>query len=288
MGNRDFDAIYQNAPRHQVDELLEFRSTHPVQQRSIDGIEWHYILSGTGSETILIVSGLTGTAETAYKSILNLEKDYRVLSLSYPPYTEMDKFLDGLVKLLDLEGIRHVHFRGGSLGAGVGHLLVRRHPDRVNKLVLSSFGLYGKKKLWQVKQFVRLFNFLPYWLISKYYRIVLPQLLTEVEESKRSFYLAYMNDLLDLQNSKKILMSQYRMMLDMFENPSYNLSKQLEVNCVLIFQGENDTGFNRNEQAAFRQTYPNANIHIFAEAGHFAGITYEDEQNKIIREFLAS
>jgi hypothetical protein len=35
MENKSFNAIYQNAPLHQVDELLAFRSTHPVQQRSM-------------------------------------------------------------------------------------------------------------------------------------------------------------------------------------------------------------------------------------------------------------
>jgi hypothetical protein len=63
MGTKSFDAIYKNAPRHQVDELLEFRSTHPVQQRSIDGIEWKYIFSGTGSETIVIMGGPLSTPE---------------------------------------------------------------------------------------------------------------------------------------------------------------------------------------------------------------------------------
>jgi hypothetical protein len=45
MGNRAFDAIYQKSPRHQVDELLEFRSTHLVQQRSINDVDWKYILN---------------------------------------------------------------------------------------------------------------------------------------------------------------------------------------------------------------------------------------------------
>jgi hypothetical protein len=68
MANKSFDAIYQNAPRHQVNQLLEFRSTHPVQQRSINGVEWKYILSGTGSETIVIMGGPLSTPEMYYRS----------------------------------------------------------------------------------------------------------------------------------------------------------------------------------------------------------------------------
>jgi hypothetical protein len=66
--NKPFNAIYQNAPRHQFDELLEFRSTHPVQQRSIDGVEWNYILSGIGLETIVIMGGPLSTPEMHYRS----------------------------------------------------------------------------------------------------------------------------------------------------------------------------------------------------------------------------
>jgi hypothetical protein len=68
MDNKYFDAIYQNAPRHRVNELLDFRSTHPVQQRLIDGVEWKYILSGTGSETIVIMGGPLSTPEMHYRS----------------------------------------------------------------------------------------------------------------------------------------------------------------------------------------------------------------------------
>jgi hypothetical protein len=68
MRQSSFNAIYKNATRQQVDELLEFRPTHPVQQRSIDGVEWNYILSGTGSETIAIVGGPLSTPEMHYRS----------------------------------------------------------------------------------------------------------------------------------------------------------------------------------------------------------------------------
>jgi hypothetical protein len=68
MNDKSFDKIYKNAPRQQVDELLAFRSTHPIQQRSIDGMEWNYILSGNGSETIVIMGGPLSTPEMHYRS----------------------------------------------------------------------------------------------------------------------------------------------------------------------------------------------------------------------------
>lgn len=289
MGQNSFDTIYKNAPRDRVDELLKFRSTHPIQYRLIDGMKWDYILSGAGSETVLIMSGSGGTAETAYRTIMNLEKKYRILSLSYPPYTKMSEFVDGLVKFSDLEGIQHVHFIGTSFGSAVGHVLVRRHRNRIDKLILSSCGLYSERILRLTKRFFSLFQFLPYWAISRYKQLIIPKFLTGLEKEEKLFQLAYFSDLRDLQNNKQMLMSQYHMMVDMCENTSiYDLYKPIESNRVLIIQVKDDTSFDQNEQAALRQTYPNAHVHLFKEGGHFREITHQAEHDAIIHKFLES
>jgi hypothetical protein len=95
-----------------MNKLLQFRSTHPTRRQSIDGVEWNYILGGTGTETVLILSGMLGRADTGYNMVMNFEQTYRVLSISYPLHDEMDAFTDGLIKLLDREGIQRVHFVG--------------------------------------------------------------------------------------------------------------------------------------------------------------------------------
>lgn len=289
MRQKSFDTIYRNVPRHRVDELLEFRSTHSMQRRSIDGMEWNYILSGKGSEAILIMGGLTSTADTAHSWIAKLEKTYRVLVPSYPLYETMGAFVDGLVKLLELEGIEQIHFFGSSLGAGVGHVLIRRYPDRVNKLILSAFGLYNSRKLKQTEQFLRLYQLLPYWLVSQYYKAILPSLLKGVDEDEKLFWIAYMRDLLDHQNNKRTLMSQYQMLVDLFENAStYNIDESVSSHCVLILQAKDDKGFDRSEQESLRLTYPNANVHLFEEGGHLAGMKQGIEYDEILYRFLAS
>jgi pimeloyl-ACP methyl ester carboxylesterase len=294
MWNKSFDAIYQNAPRHQVNELLEFRSTHPVQQRSIDGVEWQYILSGTGSETILIMSGPLSTPEMPYRSILNLEKDYRVLSLSYSVFNRIDSFLDGLAKLLDLEGIGRFHLRGTSLGAGICHVLIRRQSigeiyplkNRVDKLILSTFGLYNSKKISQIKILLRLFKLLPYWITSKYINFTMSISLKGTDKFDPSFSIAHNQDIINYQNSKRTLIGHYQMVVDMFENPNYNLGKEIESSAIFIIETQDEKSLDLSEQAAFKQTYPNAHIHFLKSGGHLREITHQDEYPAIVREFL--
>jgi pimeloyl-ACP methyl ester carboxylesterase len=294
MGTKSFDAIYKNAPRHQVDELLEFRSTHPVQQRSIDGVEWKYILSGTGSETILIMGGPLSTPEMPYRSILDLEKDYRVLSLSYSVFNRIDSFLDGLAKLLDLESIERFHLWGTSLGAGICHVLIRRQSiseiyplkNRVDKLILSTFALYSSKKISQIKIIIWLFQLLPYWISSKYINFIMSISLQEIDKFDPLFNIAHNRDIINYQNNKQTLIGHYQMVVDIFENSNYNLEKKIESSDILIIETQDEESIDLSEQAAFRQTYPNAHIHFFKSGGHLREITHQDEYPAIVREFL--
>lgn len=294
MNDKSFDKIYKNAPRQQVDELLAFRSTHPIQQKSIDGMEWNYILSGSGSETIVIMGGPLSTPEMHYRSILNLEKDYRVLSLSYSVFDRVDNFIDGLAKLLDLEGIERFHLRGASLGAGICHVLIRRQSmgeiyplkDRVDKMILSTFGLYSSKKISQLKILTWLFQVLPYWLTSKYIIFTMSIWLKGIDKFDPSFHIAHNRDIISCQNNKQTLISHYQMVINIFENPDYNLEQEIDVSTVLIIETQDEKSLDFSEQVAFRQTYSNAHINYFESGGHLREITHQDEYPAIIREFL--
>jgi pimeloyl-ACP methyl ester carboxylesterase len=294
MNNKSFDKIYKNAPQRSVDELLAFRSTHPVKQRSIDGMEWNYILSGNGSETIVIMGGPLSTPEMHYRSILNLEKDYRVLSLSYSVFDRVDNFIDGLAKLLDLEGIERFHLRGTSLGAGICHVLIRRQSigeiyplkDRVDKMILSTFGLYSSKKISQLKILTWLFQVLPYWLTSKYIIFTMSVWLKGIDQFDPSFHIAHTKDIISYQNNKQTLISHYQMVIDLFKNPDYNLEQEIDGSAVLIIETQDEKSLDFSEQAAFRETYSNAHIHYFESGGHLREITHQDDYPELVREFL--
>jgi pimeloyl-ACP methyl ester carboxylesterase len=287
MEPASLDSIYHNVPRKYVDELLAFRSTHPIRRRAIDGVVWNYILCGEGSATLLILGGAMSTAETSRSLIDSMEKTYRVIAPTYPIYDQMGHFVDGLVRLLELEDLQRVYVYGHSLGAGMGHVLIRRHPDRVGKLILSSFGLYNERNLRQAKRFLRLFRLLPYGFVSGYYKRRMPKLLTGIDEGEKSFLIAYMKDVLDLQINKAMLMSQFRIMEDMFENSAaYAVYQPVEGRNVLILQAKDDTGFEPSEQAALRQTYPHAATHLFEAGGHLMRATHRSEYDAVLREFL--
>ena len=126
-----------------MEQLQQFRRAHPLQRLATGGAEWQYIACGQGEHALLLLPGAMGTAESSFDRMANTEDRFRVVSPSYPPLGTMAALSDGLAAVLDAEGIVRTHVLGHSLGAGIAHAFVRRHPERVDKLVLSGFGLYS-------------------------------------------------------------------------------------------------------------------------------------------------
>jgi homoserine acetyltransferase len=110
-----------------------------------------------------------------------------------------------------------------------------------------------------------------------------------IDEEERLFKIAYFKYLLALQNNKQTLMSQYQMTINMFENSNtYQLDQSITNNNVLIFQAKDDQSFDLDEQATLRQTYPNANVHLFEEGGHAAVLKHQEEYYKVLLGFMKS
>ena len=226
---------------------------------------------------------------------MNLEQDYRVLSLSYAVFDRVDNFLDELAKLLDLESIERFHLWGASLGAGICHVLMRRQAingiyplkNRVDRLILSTFGLYSSRKISQIKILIWFFQLLPYWITSKYINFTMSIWLKRTDEFDPLFHIARNQDIINCQNSQQTLVGHYRMVVDIFENSKYNLKQEIDSSAILIIETQDEESLDRSEQAAFRKTYPNAHIHLFESGGHLREITHQDEYPKIVREFLA-
>jgi pimeloyl-ACP methyl ester carboxylesterase len=136
-----FDRTYRDAPRQAVDELVRFRGAHPLKRAGRQGVEWEYIISGRGSEALLILPGLLGFGEMSFQHIQAFEDDYRVIAPSYPfELTTVKQLVAGIVALLDVEGVQRAYVLGGSYGGMVAQCLVRRYPQRVLSLVLSHTG----------------------------------------------------------------------------------------------------------------------------------------------------
>ena len=279
-----FDEIYRNAPAERRDQLLRFRAAHPYKHLAVGGVQWDYIASGQGAQAIVILSGGISTGESSFSTMTKLEKEYRVISPSYPPTGKLDVVTDGLAALLDAEGIEKAHVYGHSLGSLVGHVLVRRHPQKVDKLILGSFGLYTMAHVLAAKLFFKL----PMRVLYAYYARALRRLTAGTGDDEQRFMAAYMSDLFYLQHTLSTFMSQMGLLLDGSDHAAeYGIFTPVErPGRVLIIVADDDHGFSQKERAMLIAAYPGAQVKRFATGGHWVGTTHPEEYDAAFDAFL--
>jgi pimeloyl-ACP methyl ester carboxylesterase len=163
MTNAAFEHIYKKASQAQKDQLLAFRTLHPIKKLTVGKNEWDYLAGGQGEETLVLLTGGLNSNEvwfqimTAFEKthrILSIrylylvplicnanewfEKTHRVLSIRYPSVATVAELVEGVAAILDAEHIQRAHLLGESLGGMVAQCLVRRYPERVDTLILAS------------------------------------------------------------------------------------------------------------------------------------------------------
>jgi pimeloyl-ACP methyl ester carboxylesterase len=288
MAQAVLNTTQQHAQPDALAPIKAFRASHPYRSIDFDGLRWDYISAGSGKQGFLVLGGGLSTGESSFERITKMEGRFQVISPSYPAAQTMRRLLAGLAAVLDTEGIEKAHVLGHSLGAGIAHCFVRAYPQRVDKLILSSFGLYTPFRQAAAKFMIGLFRLLPYGFMNSYYKKAFKRLLKDAPDETRAFMTAFTGDLLDHQHNKQSLMGQFDIMGDMFNNAEDNRIREV-VNIgsrALILQAKDDRGFKPAEQAALRATYPGATVHLFESGGHLAGVTRSDEYEAAIEAHL--
>ena len=190
----------------------------------------------------------------------------------------MAEVLTGIAAVLDAEGIQSANVFGHSLGAGVAHAFARRYPQRVDKLVLSGFGLYTRGHTRLVTAFVRLFSRLPESALAAFYRPRIARLLDGADEDERVFLSAYTEDLF-AAHTKESALARFAVLLDLAAHPDrYAAASAFErPEDVLLIAASDDRGFTAREREALLATYPGARAHVFGRGGHWAAVTHPTE-----------
>ena len=116
------------------------------------GINLSYKVYGKGPPLILI-TGFASAQSLWYSQVRAFSRDYRVVTFDNrgfgksdkPPGPYSTKMLAGdTIALMDCLGIEKAHILGGSMGGMVAQEMAIDHPQRVNKLVLSSTSAGGQ------------------------------------------------------------------------------------------------------------------------------------------------
>jgi len=281
-----FDRYYRNVSHQEVDELVRFRATHPNKHTFVHGIKWDYIASGNGSEALLILPGLLGFGEMSFQHIRAFENDYRVIAPSYPvEIATVKQLVDGVVAILDAEGIQRAHVLGGSYGGMVAQCLVRRYPQRVTSLVLSHTGGPKPDRAATNRRFITLLRLLPMNLLRLMLKGTTCKSLRDAPE-QIPFWEAYSHEMI-ARLSKADLISRYQVAIDFDASSAFTPDDLTDwPGRIQILEGDNDPIAEAPAREALKTLHPQARVHTFHGSGHVASIAKLDEYVAVIKSFL--
>jgi pimeloyl-ACP methyl ester carboxylesterase len=271
------------------DRLARFRETHPVHRLDVDGLVWEYLDCGQGEPDMLVLPGGLRRAETAHAQIRMLEGSHRVITPSYPAVLTIDPIVDGLVGILDRLGIQRTSVLGQSYGGMVAQVLVRRHPERVENLILSSAGpLKGTRvQILLLHLLLALASVLPEAALKGFHRKTLRAALS-VPGSERRFWDIYLKDLFARHLSKGDVVSHFRTGQDVLKRYAYaDEEKSRWQGRVLIMGGERDPVSTRSDREALKDYFPCAEIRVIDGCGHTPALEKPGVYAAQILEFLS-
>jgi maspardin len=243
--------------------LQRFRAEHPAKSLKVNGVAWEYVASGKGQETILFLHGMTGAYDIWWQQMEDLQDHYRVISVTYPAVDSLEKLSEGVLTIMDAEGVERTHIVGTSLGGYLAQYLVAHRPERILRAVFSNTfppnDLIAEKN----KTIGAILPFLPEWLVIDVLR----------DSFVKSIYPASGNDELTLaflmeigsgRMSKAQVVGRYRCVVQPFTAPDPAVSKIP----VLIIEADNDPLVEKALREQLKSTYPSAQVRTLS-SGHF-------------------
>jgi haloalkane dehalogenase len=282
---------------------------YPFTGRYLDlnGLRYHYLDEGQGDPVVMLHGNPTWSFY--YRDlVLALRDEYRAIAPdhmgcgrsekpddSHYDYTLQRRVLD-LEALLDRLGIEEnltlvLHDWGGMIGMAYAH----RYPERVKRLVVFNTAAFhlprGKRLPWQLwlcrtpmgPLLVRGLNaFCRGAARTGCTRRPMP---AEVRAGYLAPYDSWRNRIAVLRFVQDIPLKPGDRSYDLVTQVQDGLHRFYDVQALLCW-GERDFVFDRHFLDEWRRHLPNAEVHRFADAGHYVLEDARDEIVPLVRDFL--
>ena len=282
------DETHRGIAAARWEELREFRATHPLKHAGVERVGWDYIASGEGEEALLLLPGGAMVGEAGFTRIPAFEDRYRVIAPDYPHVSTAAQLLDGLAGILDAEGVRAAHVIGPSYGGLVAQCFVRRHPERVQTLILANTGVPPRRLLWPARIFLALLPLVPLTWLRTFRERTLARAFSgvpSVPSEDQVFWRDYQHGLIS-RLTKADLQDTYRLGIDLVESFRFTSGDLASwPGRVLILESDQDI-VTPEQRTELRRCYPRAEVHTFRGAGHTPWMSHKEEYVSVINEFL--
>lgn len=278
-----FDELYAKVAADKVASLRAFRAAHPPQHVEVDGMTWEYAAYGQGAETILFLHGMTGAYDIWWQQMDALQDEYRVISVTYPAVNSLEGLSNGVLTILDAEGVERANVVGTSLGGYLTQYLVANHPDRVLRAVFSNTFPPNELIVEKNKTIGAALPFLPEWLVIQVLRGSFAESVYPASGNDE-LTLAFLMEIGHGRMSKDQVLGRYRCVIDPF-----TASDPAALGIpVMIIEADNDPLVELTLREQLKQIYPTAVVHTLSGVGHFPYLKLAEEYTSFLHEFFAT
>jgi len=275
-----FEKNYARADPGLTASLQGFRAEHPAKPLKVNGIAWEYSAFGKGQETILFLHGMTGTYDIWWQPMQDLQDRYRVISLTYPAVDSLEKLSEGVLAVMDKEGVARAHIVGSSLGGYLAQYLVAQHPERVLRAVFSNTFPPNDIIAQKNKAIGTALPYLPEWLVMNVLRDSIVKGVYPAS-GNNEMTLAFLTEVCSGRMSKGQVVGRYRCVVQPFAAPDVI---KLKIP-VMIVEADNDPLVEKALREQLKSAYPSAMVKTLS-SGHFPYLNRSTGFTDIITAFI--
>lgn len=276
-----FDELFAKVDAHTAESLQTFRENHPVKQIKVDGFTWDYVAFGQGEEAILFLHGMTGAYDIWWQQMEILQDRYHVISVTYPPVDSLGELSQGLLAILNHEGIEKVNVVGSSLGGYLAQYLVATHSERVKRAVFANTFPPNDIIAEENRAIGIALPFLPKWKMMNVLRASFRERIYPTS-GYCALTLAYLLEQSYGRMSKAQVVSRFRNVIEPF-TPADVQSLNIP---VMIIETDNDPLVEKILREQLKATYPSAIVHTLHNVGHFPYLNSAEEFTRLLENFL--
>lgn len=193
---------------------IEAFSEEHGQVLTVGATRWRYYALGQGPAMFWLTGGLRRAA-FGFVFLKQLARTHRVITPDYPPVMTFGEMAKGLDALLRTEGVERAHLGGQSYGGLVAQAYLALHPDRIDRLVLSSSGPADYGRPWMLADYVgmALAQILPGSLLKRALGSGLGKILS-VPEAERAAWQAALEHILATELARQDVISHFAVAAD--------------------------------------------------------------------------
>lgn len=273
------------------EEISRFRDSHSAKTVRVKQHDWEYIDCGSGDRTLVVVPGGLRRPQVGWRLMTELEKHFRIVAPSYPLVCTMGELVEGVVGILDHEGIHSFAVLGSSYGGLVVQCIIHAMPDRVTHAIIANTGTLTSDPsiVKRLRRGLRLAQIMPSWVVNRVALRSFKGLLTRASEDQREEYEGHLNEIFaNGWLTKREFVCHFKGLLDFHKKAGFSVGDldNSPVKILLVMSTE-DAGVDPRASDALRTMYPTAKVHVFEGEGHLPSVTRTLEYARMVMEFLA-